>query len=104
MSAITVHLPNSVHGQAKELAMADGASINNFIVSAVAEKVAARRTVAWLRKQAEERGSAEKLLELLDQAPEAPPVVRDELPVNTCGGTKVARSESQKGPARYSMN
>lgn len=80
MSAITVRLPNSVHGQAKALALADGASVNNFIVSAVSEKIAARRTVAWLKKQAEERGSPEKFLELLDQAPDAPPMPGDEVP------------------------
>ncbi|MBL9192565.1 MAG: toxin-antitoxin system HicB family antitoxin [Opitutaceae bacterium] len=81
MSTITVRLPESIHGQVKELALVDGASINNFIVSAVAEKVAARRTVAWLKKQAAERGSAKRLLELLDQVPDVPPTPGDELPV-----------------------
>jgi len=79
MSAITVRLPNSVHGQARLLAEADGASINNFIVSAVAEKIAARRTVDWLKRQAEERGSAKMLLEILGEVPDAPPAAGDEL-------------------------
>jgi len=90
MSAITVRLPESVHGQARELALADGASINNFIVSAVAEKIAARRTVEWLKKQAAERGSPERLLELLDQAPDVPPMPGDERPAT------VRRTRSKK--------
>jgi hypothetical protein len=85
MSAITVRLPNSVHGQAKQLAEADGASINNFIVSAVAEKIAARRTVAWLKKQAEAGGSADKLLAILAEAPDMPPMAGDELPPSKGG-------------------
>ncbi|HEY1792908.1 MAG TPA: YlcI/YnfO family protein [Opitutaceae bacterium] len=77
MSAITVRLPASLHGQAKELAAADGASINNFIVSAVSEKIAARRTIGWLKQQAAARGSPEKLLEILADAPDVPPIVED---------------------------
>lgn len=80
MSAITVRLPNSVHGQAKQLAAADGASINNFIVSAVAEKIAARRTVGWLKQQAGASGSPEKLLAILAEAPDIPPMPGDEVP------------------------
>ena len=80
MSAITVRLPNSVYGQAKLLANADGASVSNFIVSAVAEKIAARRTVAWLKQQAGVHGSPEKLLAVLAEAPDVPPMPGDELP------------------------
>jgi hypothetical protein len=79
MSAITVRLPNSVYGQAKQLAAADGASINNFIVSAVAEKIAARRTVGWLKQQAGANGSPERLLAILAEAPDVPPMPGDEL-------------------------
>jgi hypothetical protein len=80
MSAITVRLPNSVHGEAKQLAPADGVSIKNFIVSAVAEKIAARRTVGWLKKQAGAHGSPERLLAILAEAPDVPPMAGDELP------------------------
>jgi hypothetical protein len=80
MSAITVRLPNSVHGEAKQLAAADGASINNFIVSAVAEKIAARRTVGWLKKQAGANGSPERLMAILAEAPDMPPMSGDEPP------------------------
>jgi hypothetical protein len=80
MSAITLRLPNSVHGQAKQIAAADGAPINNFIVSAVAEKFAARRTVGWLKQPAGANGSPERLLAILAEAPEVRPMPGDELP------------------------
>jgi uncharacterized protein (DUF1778 family) len=80
MSAITLRLPNSVHGQAKQLAAADGASINNFIVSAVAEKIAARRTIAWLKQQATDYGSPDKILAILESVPDVPAMPGDELP------------------------
>ena len=80
MSAITLRLPNSIHGQARQLAEADGASVNNFIVSAVAEKIAARRTVGWLKQQAGANGSPEKLLAILAEAPDVPPMPGDEVP------------------------
>jgi hypothetical protein len=83
MSAITVRLPNSLHGQAKQLAAADGASVNNFIVSAVSEKIAARRTIGWLKRQAGAQGSPEKLLAILAEAPDVPPMLGDEMPEST---------------------
>jgi len=94
MSAITLRLPNSIHGQARQLAEADGASVNNFIVSAVAEKIAARRTVAWLKQQAGLHGSPEKLLSILAEAPDVPPMMGDELPASN------ARSRSTRAAKR----
>jgi hypothetical protein len=82
MSAITVRLPKSVHGQAKLLAQSDEVSVNNFIVSAVAEKIAARRTAAWLKKQAGKHGSAEKLLKILEDIPDLPPSKPDSIASN----------------------
>jgi hypothetical protein len=93
MSAITVRLPKSIHGQAKLLAEADGASVNNFIVSAVSEKIAARRTVSWLKQQAGLNGSPEKLLAILAEAPDLPPEPGDESPAPV----RPARSRSRAG-------
>ena len=44
MSALTVRLPNSVHQQIKTLAERDHISVNQFIASAVAEKMASVMT------------------------------------------------------------
>ncbi|MBP6249895.1 MAG: toxin-antitoxin system HicB family antitoxin, partial [Leptothrix sp. (in: Bacteria)] len=40
MSALTIRLPNSVHQKIKELAKRDQISVNQFIASAAAEKMA----------------------------------------------------------------
>ena len=48
MSTLSVRLPDSLHKQIRELAEHDGISINQFIVSAVAEKTSAFLTKAYL--------------------------------------------------------
>lgn len=45
-----------------------------------AEKIAARRTVGWLKQQAGANGSPEKLLAILAEAPDMPPMPGDEWP------------------------
>lgn len=52
MSALTVRLPNSVHAKIRELAARDEISVNQFIASAAAEKLASMLTVEHLRKEA----------------------------------------------------
>ena len=41
---MTVRLPESLHDQLKELASAEGISINQFLVVAAAEKMSALKT------------------------------------------------------------
>ena len=45
MSALTVRLPNSVHQKVRELAERDEISVNQFIASAVSEKMASVMTL-----------------------------------------------------------
>jgi len=52
MTALTIRLPNSVHESIKVLARKDGISVNQFIASAAAEKMAAFQTVEHLRREA----------------------------------------------------
>ena len=52
MSALTVRLPNSVHQKIKELAERDDISVNQFIASAVSEKMASVLTLDYLRAEA----------------------------------------------------
>lgn len=52
MSALTVRLPSSVHDKVRELAERDHVSVNQFIASAVAEKMAAVLTLDHLRREA----------------------------------------------------
>ncbi len=77
MSALTIRLPNSVHQTIKELAARDQISVNQFIASAAAEKMAAVLTLDYLRTEAA-KGRREDFLQLLDLAPDAPPLPGDE--------------------------
>ena len=49
MTALTVRLPNSVHQKVKELAERDEISVNQFIASAVSEKMASVMTLDYLK-------------------------------------------------------
>lgn len=49
MTALTIRLPNSVHDSIKQLARKDGISVNQFIASAAAKKMAAFQTLQHLR-------------------------------------------------------
>lgn len=78
MSTLSLRLPDSLHKQVRELAQQDGISINQFISTAVAEKLAALMTEDYLEKRAR-RGSREKLLAVLAKVPDAPPEPGDEV-------------------------
>lgn len=49
MSAISLRLPNSLHNKARELAKQEGISINQFIATALAEKMSALMTTEYLK-------------------------------------------------------
>lgn len=78
MSALSLRLPKTLHEQIRELAQEEGISVNQFVMLAVAEKVAALTTIEYLEKRAQ-RGSREKLLEMLNKAPDAEPEESDKL-------------------------
>lgn len=78
MSTISVRLPDSLHSMAKALASQDNASMNQFIASAVAEKVSALATESYLRERAE-RASADKFQAALSAVPAREPEHFDRL-------------------------
>ena len=78
MSTISVHLPDSLQQQLRALAERDGISIDQFIATAVAEKVAALMTVEYLRERAK-RGSLEKFEAVLAKVPDVEPEPHDRL-------------------------
>lgn len=78
MSALSLRLPKSLHEQLRELAQEEGISVNQFVVLAVAEKVAALSTIEYLEKRAK-RGSREKFLEILKKVPDVEPEGFDKL-------------------------
>jgi hypothetical protein len=72
MSAISVRLPDSIHKMAKEVAREDHISLNQFIASAVAEKLSALTTETYLAGRAA-RGSVEKFHAALGKVPAVEP-------------------------------
>lgn len=72
MSALSIRLPDSLHQLAKDLARQDHVSINQFIASAVAEKVSALATEQYLAQRSA-RASAEKFFAALAQVPAIEP-------------------------------
>jgi uncharacterized protein (DUF1778 family) len=71
MSALTIRLPNSVHESIKQLAKKDGISVNQFIASAAAEKMASFLTLDYLRREAalSKREDFDRLLQLVPNVP-----------------------------------
>lgn len=64
MSALTIRIPESLHQNLKALAEREGISANQFIASAVAEKMASVLTLNYLTSEAAQakRGDFEAFL------------------------------------------
>jgi hypothetical protein len=59
MSTISLRLPESLHEKARELAKQENVSINQFVATALAEKLSALMTEEYLQGRAK-RGSRRK--------------------------------------------
>lgn len=72
MTALTVRLPNSVHAKIRELAARDEISVNQFIASAAAEKLASMLTLDYLRQEAAsgKRQDFERYLNVVPDVPD----------------------------------
>lgn len=75
MSALSLRLSKSLHEQLRELAQEEGISVNQFVMLAVAEKVAAISTIEYLEK----RESRERFLDILNKVPDVEPEEFDRL-------------------------
>jgi predicted transcriptional regulator len=78
MSALSLRLPESLHKQVKELAEKEGISINQFVTSAVAEKMSALVTEDYLGKRAA-RGKHKAFEAVLKKVPTVEPDEQDKL-------------------------
>ena len=78
MSTLSLRLPDSLHQQVKALARQDGISMNQFIASAVAEKMAALVTEEYLRERVQ-NASESNFFTALSKVPSVEPDVRDAL-------------------------
>jgi uncharacterized protein (DUF1778 family) len=78
MSALSLRLPESIHRHIKEVAKKEGVSINQFISSAVSEKISALMTEDYLRGRAK-RAKKEDFRKILAKVPGRKPMPGDEL-------------------------
>ncbi|MBM4141101.1 MAG: toxin-antitoxin system HicB family antitoxin [Nitrospira sp.] len=78
MSALSLRLPESVHRHIKEIAKKEGVSINQFISSAVSEKISALMTEDYLKERAK-RAKKEDFRKILANVPSRKPIHGDEI-------------------------
>jgi hypothetical protein len=93
-----LRLQTSLLGAVRRLAERDGASVNQFINVAVAEKLSAMETAKYFRERAQ-RANIEETLRLLDEmGSDEPPRLGDEIeePVRK----KASRSAASAKPSR----
>ncbi|KHD08111.1 CopG family transcriptional regulator [Candidatus Thiomargarita nelsonii] len=78
MSTLSLRLPNSLHYEVKALAKNEGISINQFISSAVAEKMSALLTEQYLLKRAKQ-GNEQAFLDAMSKVPDVEHEEKDRL-------------------------
>lgn len=78
MSTLSLRLPKSLHERVRELAKSEGVSINQFITTAVAEKMSALMTDDYLEARARKASKA-KFKKALKRIPNRPADSQDEL-------------------------
>lgn len=79
MSTLSLRLPDSLHEGVKSLAREEGISINQFIASAVGEKMSALLTETYLRQRAE-NASEEAFMAAMGKVAGDEPLEGGELP------------------------
>ena len=78
MSTLSLRIPESLHNRVRVLATEDNISINQFITSAIAEKLSALDTENYLEQRAK-KGSKKKFLKVLAKVPDVEPEEYDRL-------------------------
>lgn len=79
MANYALRIPESLFAYARHVAEEEHVSMNQFFVTAIAEKVSALKTEAYFRER-QARGDLAAFDSWLATRPEAPPVAGDELP------------------------
>ena len=87
MITLSLRLPNSLQERIRLLAEAQGVSINQFIATAVAEKMAALMTLEYLEERGK-RGSQAHFRSILRRVPDVPPLPGDEWPSESFAAKK----------------
>ena len=76
MSTLSLRLSDSLHKEIKSLARREGISINQFISSAVAEKMSALLTETYLKERSL-KGNKESFLRAMSKVPDTEPMDED---------------------------
>jgi hypothetical protein len=82
MSNLNINLPESLRRRAETLAQDDGVPLDQFIATALAEKVAVLDADSYIRARAA-RGSREKFEKVLSKVPDVEPEACDLLSPKT---------------------
>ncbi len=72
MSILNVNIPDSIYKSMQEIAQQDNISVEQFIATAIAEKIAALMNESYLLERAN-RGSREKYESILAKVPDIEP-------------------------------
>jgi uncharacterized protein (DUF1778 family) len=78
MGALSLRLPESIHRHIREIAKAEGVSINQLISSAITEKISAIMTEEYLQKIAD-RANIKDMEAVLNKVADREPLKGDEL-------------------------
>jgi len=78
MSTMSLRLPDSLHEAARQLAQKDHVSVNQFVATALAEKISALMTEDYLKERARQ-GSRKKFESILAKVPDVEPEEYDRL-------------------------
>ena len=78
MSTLSLRIPDSLHERIREIAKRENISINQFVNSAVAEKLSALLTEEYLAERAK-RGSRRKFKKAMSKVKDVKPEEYDKL-------------------------
>lgn len=78
MSTLSLRLPDSIHKNIKEIARKEGVSINQFISTAVSEKISAVITEDYILNRAK-KANREDFDKILKKVPKRRPLPGDEI-------------------------
>ncbi len=78
MGALSLRLPESIHRHIRDIAKAEGVSINQLISSAITEKISAIMTEEYLQKRAD-RANIKDMEAVLNKVADREPLKGDEI-------------------------
>ena len=78
MGALSLRLPESIHRHIRDIAKAEGVSINQLISSAITENISAIMTEEYLQKRAD-RANIKDMEAVLNKVADRKPLRGDEL-------------------------